>query len=78
LEPFTSSTHHDLSQLDELITETEARSAVFAAPSEKDPGPDSYTGLFYKLAWDIIKADLMQALQQIYNPRGNTCSLVNC
>jgi mannosylglycoprotein endo-beta-mannosidase len=35
------------------------------------------TGLFYKLAWDIIKGDLMQALQQIYNLRGNMCSLFN-
>jgi hypothetical protein len=68
---------HDLSQLDEQITEQEVRATIFAAPPEKAPGPDGYNGLFYKLAWQIIKDDLMQAIQQLHNLRGNTCSLVN-
>jgi exonuclease III len=68
---------HDLSQLDEPINEEEVRKAIFEAPPKKAPGPDGYTGLFYKLTWDIIKEDLMQALKQLYELRGNTCSLVN-
>jgi hypothetical protein len=38
--------HHDLNHLDEPITKAEVQAAVFAAPSEKAPGPDGYTGLF--------------------------------
>lgn len=29
------------------------------------PGPDGFTGRFYKSCWDIIKADIMQALDAI-------------
>jgi hypothetical protein len=37
---------HDLSQLDEPITEEEIRAAIFEAPPEKAPGPDGYTSMF--------------------------------
>lgn len=70
-------TGQDLSHLDESITEEEVRVAVFSAPSEKAPGPDGYTGLFYKIAWPIIKDEIMQAIQQLYCLRANNCSLVN-
>jgi hypothetical protein len=46
-------------------------------PSEKAPGPDGYTGLFYKMTWHIIKADVVQALHQIFNLKDNTWSLLN-
>jgi hypothetical protein len=49
---------HDLRQIEDQITETEVWAAIFSAPLEKAPGPDGYTGLFYKLTWQIIKEDL--------------------
>jgi hypothetical protein len=41
---------------------------------EKAPGPDGFTGAFYKQCWDIIKDDLYMALQRVFNQHGNTWS----
>jgi hypothetical protein len=38
-------------------------------PSDRSPGPDGFSGLFFKLAWDVIAEDLLAALEQIH--RGN-------
>uniref|UniRef100_A0A453BAR3 Uncharacterized protein n=1 Tax=Aegilops tauschii subsp. strangulata TaxID=200361 RepID=A0A453BAR3_AEGTS len=32
-------------------------------PSDKAPGPDGFTGLFFKKCWGIIKHDLMRVIQ---------------
>jgi hypothetical protein len=33
----------------------------------KSPGPDGYIGIFFKTYWNIIKDDIMAALQQFYD-----------
>ena len=63
---------HDLQHLDVPITQEEIKTAVFQAHSEKAPGPDGYTGLFYKVTWEIIKEDLTAAVQQIFSLGGNS------
>ena len=68
---------HDLLHLDAPITEMEIKTAVFEAHPEKAPGPDGFTGLFYKLAWEIIKEDLTLAINQIFNLRNNSLPLLN-
>jgi hypothetical protein len=40
----------ELSDLEVLFTEDEVRSVVMSMPNDKAPGPDSFTGLFYKVA----------------------------
>uniref|UniRef100_A0A453K1J3 Uncharacterized protein n=1 Tax=Aegilops tauschii subsp. strangulata TaxID=200361 RepID=A0A453K1J3_AEGTS len=32
-------------------------------PGDKAPGPDGFTGLFFKMCWGIIKHDLMRVIQ---------------
>lgn len=32
-------------------------------PSDKAPGPNGFTGAFYKSSWSIIKPDIMAAIQ---------------
>jgi hypothetical protein len=54
----------DLSDLDQIITE-EVWRAIIAMPSDKAPGPDGYTGRFYKAAWQVIKADFMAAISRL-------------
>jgi hypothetical protein len=44
----------DLQNLEVLFTEAEVRAVVADLPNERAPGPDGFTGLFYKLAWDVI------------------------
>lgn len=35
---------------------------IHALPSDKAPGPDGFTGKFFKECWDIIKDDVMLAI----------------
>jgi hypothetical protein len=50
---------------------------VFESPSEKAPDPDGFIGLFYKTCWEVIKDDLMRALNQLFSLRANTWNLLN-
>jgi hypothetical protein len=36
-------------------------------PSDKAPGPDGFTGRFYKACWPIIKEDIMAAVSAVWN-----------
>ena len=56
---------HDLSSLDLPFTEEEVWAALKTLPSDKAPGPDGFTGHFYKEYWLVIKDDIMMALQVI-------------
>lgn len=49
----------DLTDLDLPFIEEETKAAIFSLPSDKAPGPDDFTGIFFKECWDIIKRDLM-------------------
>jgi hypothetical protein len=65
---------HGLHQLYAPISEAEVRAVVLSMPLEKAPGPNGFTGAFYKQCWDIIKNDLYMALQRVFNQHGNTWS----
>jgi hypothetical protein len=58
--------------LDLPISEDEVRSAVFCLPSDRAPGPDGFTGRFYKSCWHIIKDDMLAAIIALHqgNSRG--------
>jgi hypothetical protein len=56
----------DLSELETMFTEEEVRAVVMDLPADKAPGPDGFTGIFYKKAWDIIKGDLMNAFNAFW------------
>lgn len=58
---------HDLSHLGDPITEEEVKVAILALPSDKAPGLDGFTGKFFKECWDIIKDDLMLAINHFSN-----------
>jgi hypothetical protein len=55
----------DLSNLEQIFTEEEVWNTIKAMPSDKAPGPDGYTGRFYKAAWQVIKADFMAAISRL-------------
>lgn len=45
--------------------------------NDKASGPDGFTGLFYKKAWDIIKADIMNAFNAFWLQDGRSFSHLN-
>lgn len=67
----------DLSSLDVCFTEEEIWAVVRDIPTEKAPGPDGFTGLFYKKARPIIKADVVAAFNAFWALDGRSFHLVN-
>ena len=57
----------DLSDLGVAFTEEEVRKAIFDLPRDKVPGPDGFSGAFFKECWEIIKDDIMAAISHFSN-----------
>lgn len=57
---------HDLSALEVPFTEEEVWATIKEMPLDKAPGPDGFTGRFYKTCRNIIKEDVMSALRSIH------------
>ena len=58
--------HHDLSDLDAPFSEEEVWATIKDMHLDKAPGPDGFTGRFYKSCWSIIKGDVLMALDAIH------------
>ena len=58
---------HDLDSLADPITAEEVHEAIKQMPTDKAPGPDGFTGLFFKSCWDIIKDDIMRVVSLFGN-----------
>jgi hypothetical protein len=56
----------DLQGLEMLFTEVEVAAVIRDLPPDKAPGPDGFTGLFYKVAWPIIKNEVMAAINAFW------------
>ena len=55
---------------DHCFSEDEIRQAIMDMPCDKAAGPDGFTGLFYRTAWSIIKADILRAFQAVWSLDG--------
>ena len=51
---------HDLGN---TITEDEVWAAIKEMPSDKVPGPNGFTRIFFKKCWGIIKHTVMRVIQ---------------
>jgi len=56
---------HDLADLERPFSEEEVWNTIKILPSDKAPGPDGFTGRFYKACWPIIKEDIMSAVSAV-------------
>jgi len=68
---------HDLSGLDATFTEEEIKHAIHQMPFDKAPGPDGYTGAFFRSCWDIVKVDIVNAANAFHSLRTNSLALLN-
>lgn len=57
----------DLQSLDVCFSETEIWETIRELPPDRAPRPDGFTGLFYKVAWPIIKADIVNAFNALWS-----------
>ena len=55
----------------------EIKRAIDDIPAEKAPGPDGFSGGFFKSCWDTIKADLFEALNQLYHMDSRGLNRIN-
>jgi hypothetical protein len=67
----------NLQSLSSPILEDEVKAAVMEMHPEKAPVPDGFTGLFYRVAWDIIKEDVMKAIKLLENAGTQGLHLLN-
>jgi len=68
---------HNLDMLADNFTETEIKCAINQMSSDKAPGPDGFTGLFFKECWDIIKVDVMNAANAFHQLRTSNLAILN-
>lgn len=67
----------DLQELAVPFTEEEVEKIVKELSSDKAPGPDGFTGLFLKMAWPIIKPDVLRAFQAFSDMDTRSFHLIN-
>ncbi|WVZ86569.1 hypothetical protein U9M48_033328, partial [Paspalum notatum var. saurae] len=59
----------ELNHLEDPFTEEELLKAIKQSPPDKAPGPDGFTGAFYRSCWPTIKADLMAVMNSLHSRR---------
>lgn len=67
----------DLAHLDAPISESEVWEIIKNLPMDKAPGPDGFTGRFYKTCWATIKLDLMAAIGTLHSGDSRKLHLLN-
>ena len=67
----------DMDGLDLPFTAAEVWEAIKSMPAEKSPGPDGFTGVFYRHCWPVIREDVLAALNHFYNLAGGDFSSLN-
>jgi hypothetical protein len=67
----------ELSGLEDLFTEDEVRPVVMDLQNDKAPGPDGFTGMFYKKAWDVIKVDIMNVFNAFWSQGARSPNYLN-
>jgi hypothetical protein len=55
----------------------EVKRIIMEMPADRALGPDGFSGLFFKLYWDIIAADLLAALNHLHKGQFNNLRRLN-
>lgn len=70
-------TPRDLSELELPFTHDEVKDTIDSMPSDKAPGPDGFTGAFFKACWEIVKDDIKAAINSLYTMNSQGFHLLN-
>jgi hypothetical protein len=57
----------DLVGLENTFPLKEIKRAIDDMPADKAPGPDGFSGAFFRACWDTIKTDIQAALHQLFH-----------
>jgi hypothetical protein len=68
---------HDLSALDAPFTKKEVWDTILHLPLDKAPGPDGFTGKFYRVCSEIIKVDVMAVFSVVGSRRFGNFQVLN-
>lgn len=63
--------------LDNPFSKPEVWAAIIASPAEKAPGPDVYSGTFFRSCWSTIKDDIMAVFDHFYRLAGGNFADLN-
>jgi len=66
-----------LNELEAPFSEEEVWKTINSLPSDKAPGPDGFTGKFYKVCWQTIKLDIMAAVSAVWSRKFANFELLN-
>jgi len=67
----------NLSGIDACFSEEEIWAAVTDLPSDRAPGPDGFSGIFYKMTWGTIKQDIINAFNALWSLDGRSFHHLN-
>lgn len=67
----------DLSHFEDPFEEDKINSTILSMPADKVPSPNDFTRIFYKECWQIIKDDMMVAIQRLHGLRADGFHLIN-
>ena len=59
----------DIEMLTKIPTADEIKKVVFSMGSNKSPGPDGMSALFFKFYWNVIGGEVIEAVTSIFNRR---------
>jgi hypothetical protein len=59
------------------FSEEEVHAVIKEAPREKASGPDGFIGIFFSECWNVIKGDLIRAVQHFYSMSEQELHLLN-
>ncbi|XP_026383919.1 uncharacterized protein LOC113279437 [Papaver somniferum] len=75
-----SITMEESNDMDRISSPEEIKKTVFDLGADSAPGPDGFSGCFYRHCWDIIQDDLIKAIIYCWNtghiPNGVNSSLI--
>jgi hypothetical protein len=69
--------HVDLSGIDSCFAEEDVWAAICAMPADKAPGPDGFSGQYFRIAWSVIKTDVIRAFHALWALDFRSLYLVN-